>query len=385
MRKILYDFLWISVFFILIWACKDKAQSDDILLRNVSAEVNVNSVVKLSDMLSKHCRLIPLETTSESLVGMVNKVIKHRNKYYVSSANRICIFDHEGHFLSSLNHRGRGVGEYPELCDFDVCTNGDNTEVWICYAYKILIYDAVSAKHLRDINYKPFVHKFANLGNGRLLLMTGLEKNLITMADTLGNTFESVLEKKPTNVMFKAIQFYPFGDKLVYQMDMSSSCMVYDKVEDRFIEQELIEKDANVLTGAIYDEMFREKAEEAWRDVRKYVLVFSFASFNNKTIACLSKGNTSMLSVVDMKTGEAKTVEYEPDSDKIINDLFGLQDYSYFHTFKFASSDDHSLIMTGSASALVEARDKQQHAVLPIQLSQLKEEDNPVLIEFQAY
>lgn len=382
MKRLLYNNIWLYVFFILICACKGEIQSDGVLLKNVSADINVHSAVKLSDMFSKHCRLIPLETTSESLVGMVSKVIKYRNKYYVASANRICIFDHEGRFVSLFNHMGRGAEEYPELCDFDVHANGDNIEIWVCYAYKILVYDAISGKHLRDIHYKPFIHKFANLGDGRLLLMTGLEKNLITMADTAGKTFESVLERKPTNVMFKAIQFYPFGDKLVYQMDMSSDCMVYDRNKNRFIEQELIERNVDVLTGDKYDEMFREKAEEAWRDVRKYVLVFSFALFNDKTIACLSKGAKSMLSVSDMKTGVVKTVEYEPNSDKIVNDLFGLKDYSYFHTFKFASSDDHSLIMIGSASALVEAMKKQKDEILPDELIQLKEEDNPVLIEF---
>lgn len=380
MGKLLYVLLCSCV--MLLWACDKKIQDKNVLLHGISSGINATSPVKLSELLGKKCRLIPLETKPDVLIGMVKKVIKFQNKYYVSSANRIGIFDRHGHFETMIDHLGRGAGEYPELCDFEVYDNNGNTEVWICYAHKILVYDAISGKHLRDMNYKSFIHKFICLGNGKLLLMTGLEKDLIAVADTSGHIYQTAMEKKPTNVMFKAIQFYPLGDKIVYQMDMSSACMVYNPQEECFEEMDLIPRTPDVLTGTIYDEMFKEKAEEAWRDVRNYTLVSAFALYDKKRVVCLSKERKSLLSVWDSKTGEVKTVEYKPNTNYIINDLYGLQDYSYFHTFKATMSDDHSLIMIVGASVLVDAREKQKDVEVPLEINRLKEDDNPVLIEF---
>lgn len=66
--------------------------------------------------------VIALETTDESLLGSVDKLIESNGNYYVLDYMRRCVlvFDGTGKFLRRVGKVGQGPGEYPELSDFIV-------------------------------------------------------------------------------------------------------------------------------------------------------------------------------------------------------------------------------------------------------------------------
>lgn len=85
--------------------------------------------------------IIALETTEESLLGSVDKLVECDGKYYVLDRMRKCIllFAENGKFLRSIGRVGQGPGEYPDLYDFVVDVNTGRlyllTEASVIYAY----------------------------------------------------------------------------------------------------------------------------------------------------------------------------------------------------------------------------------------------------------
>lgn len=65
-------------------------------------------------------QLIPLETTSESLIREISKMVVFLNRLYVwdYTLATIFVFDESGHYLYKLAKKGHGPGEYIDLSDF---------------------------------------------------------------------------------------------------------------------------------------------------------------------------------------------------------------------------------------------------------------------------
>lgn len=98
-------------------ACSESAPEEEVLFANVADE---SGVVKLSEVLFSHA-LVPLETTEESLVGEVMKIVKENEMYYLACDwKNILMFDGDGKYRSQIDRVGPGPGEYRHVVDFDV-------------------------------------------------------------------------------------------------------------------------------------------------------------------------------------------------------------------------------------------------------------------------
>ena len=123
MKKRMMKVLWYINLFILVLAfgsCKEQKSVPDGCIRFDLSE-------SLSDTLNVQDRIYPLElialeTTEESLLGSVDKLIEAYGRYYVLDHMRKCVlvFDSTGKFLHSVGRVGQGPGEYSDLSDFIV-------------------------------------------------------------------------------------------------------------------------------------------------------------------------------------------------------------------------------------------------------------------------
>jgi hypothetical protein len=86
---------------------------------------------------------IQLETTDESLFGLVNLIKYFNGKYYVFNivAKGYFIFDETGKYLGKFNRYGQGPGEYISPNNFTVDSNG-GLHVLDLGLKKILVYDS---------------------------------------------------------------------------------------------------------------------------------------------------------------------------------------------------------------------------------------------------
>lgn len=111
-------------------------------------------------------RVIPLETTDESVISDIKKAVFKNNQIYIQdrSSHKLRIFSIDGKYIGSLSRQGRGPGEYIKLTDFDVdkdyiyVLSADNKKI-IQYDYddfnksvEIKVPEAVSKIHISDGN-----------------------------------------------------------------------------------------------------------------------------------------------------------------------------------------------------------------------------------------
>jgi hypothetical protein len=123
-------------------------------LKDAPIVVNIDSVRNISDEVLKfsNIRFVPLETTDDCLVGVIDKVLIRDNRIYVadySKAKALFVFDMEGKIIFKIADSGQGPGEYIGFKDFDVHDNGD-IYIFDQFGKKFLVYNS-DEKYLREI------------------------------------------------------------------------------------------------------------------------------------------------------------------------------------------------------------------------------------------
>ncbi len=75
--------------------------------------------------------LIPLETSSDVLIVAISKMQYYNKKYYMLDPvqSTIFVFDNEGNFVSKIDKKGQGDGEYTFIQDFIINPFTDNIEI----------------------------------------------------------------------------------------------------------------------------------------------------------------------------------------------------------------------------------------------------------------
>ena len=102
--------------------------------------------------------LVPLETLPDVLITGVFKIVVHQNKYYVLDKQQciIFVFDKAGRYLFKIAKKGRGVGEYTSIADFNFNTYTGNLEILVPTG-GVKIYDSMgNFIEKKRINYPGF-------------------------------------------------------------------------------------------------------------------------------------------------------------------------------------------------------------------------------------
>ncbi len=113
MKKLMSLVLCISA----LVSCIHSEQKQSVL------KIDIQRPNPVPDILDKY-HYITLETSDESLIGEIKKIVIQNDKLYVlNSQSTIKVFDDKGKFLSGIDKKGRGPGEYIEISDFQVLGN----------------------------------------------------------------------------------------------------------------------------------------------------------------------------------------------------------------------------------------------------------------------
>ena len=167
MRK--FNFLFVSFVLLCMVAC--QSQKSEVGDSSIHIDWDNTS---LGDFDIENVEYIPLETTDNSLLGSVSKILFRNNRIYVldKMSGGVYVFDKTGKFLSSIIKPGEGPDEYVELMDMDVDKEGnvyiaDNDmveELELTDAYSSLI-DANTLKILlnKKSSFKDGINKLIQL------------------------------------------------------------------------------------------------------------------------------------------------------------------------------------------------------------------------------
>lgn len=133
MSKLIIFFLGI-----VLTTCQSPVKYVNYKVINVP-DLTDNENLSIFDYFSR-VELVPLETSPKCMIKKVSKLICSLDRYYVLDEDQaiLFIFDSYGKYLSSINKRGNGPGEYAEIYDFKI--EMDKVEI-LDPAGKIIEYD----------------------------------------------------------------------------------------------------------------------------------------------------------------------------------------------------------------------------------------------------
>lgn len=127
---------------------------------NISTEKNYKTLdifshlsrLKLSE-ITDSVVYVPLETTEESLIGSISRVVFADGIFFIQDCitNSIFLFSQDGKFITKINRQGRGPDEYLRLYDFDV---DSQDSVLYCYTGNFLNLYNYSGELLGKIDIK---------------------------------------------------------------------------------------------------------------------------------------------------------------------------------------------------------------------------------------
>jgi len=203
---------------------------------------NIKDSVSFFDFFSK-IEIIPLETINNSLLSQMNfvKVIPYEGFIYILDTKQHLIqkFDSNGKYISTINKRGRGPGEYSLLSDFGIDSQNRTIEL-LCptgilnrytidevdFIESLTIKDSTKSTHLFE-RLSDDLYIFFSIFNDKKLLYYSTKENKIvkteyTLPDyiLLKSTLKFALS--PFVRFNDTVRFYEGHNGYVYSIDTTS-------------------------------------------------------------------------------------------------------------------------------------------------------------------
>ena len=129
---------------------EDNIAYYSIINNRISIDLDNLQKASLSDYF-KNIELIPLETNNDVLIGSIRKYLIHQNNFYIfdGQQNILWIFDGNGKYVSKINKRGQGPGEYSLIYDMILNPFTGNVDLLSPFG-SIYSYD-LSGNHIKTI------------------------------------------------------------------------------------------------------------------------------------------------------------------------------------------------------------------------------------------
>ena len=129
--------------------------------------------LKMSDLFSD-IKYVKLETTSESLIQRIDKVVDLDGNLLVTDRDNqsLLLFGKDGRFIKKIAGRGKGPGEYSKMYDAAVDKEGKRLFVLDAYAQSVLIYD-FDGKCLDSKKFGFWAQELEYIGDDKVLLYCG--------------------------------------------------------------------------------------------------------------------------------------------------------------------------------------------------------------------
>ena len=261
----------LALFIIIFCSCSRKGinesgKSDSLRVIDLLSEPE-SEVSRVSDV-STNIRYVPLQTTANSLVGYVDKLVTCGNNIYIKNSHSVILcFDQQGNFIFKLNKIGRGPGEYSYITDFDV--SSDNKTLVALSNGTILIFDSNGIEFVFTKSIKlnpPFPSKIDLLpGTNNILLsidpMTGSEECLSLLVDLSGDTlhlrpnyYRFEKKDKLTRGMANESLHYKFGKDLCFKEEFCDTIFFVDNESNTFLPRLIIDSKGRGLSPIVrYD------------------------------------------------------------------------------------------------------------------------------------
>lgn len=359
MKKQIY---LLTITLIIFASCVNSEVNSNILLDGLT--VPKENHPQWSTLFTENLVVTPLETTDESLIGRIDKIVRFKGNYYICSSNgrHIHHFNSDGEFISSLNKLGAGPEEYLRIEDFDVCEVNGEIEVWISDNVSLKIYDASDFSFKHKIPYPFMIHKFKRIDDSRILLVTGNSEHILTVSDDEGNIVSEYLEKEIPFIMFRANQFIAYKSSYLFQLGVANAYVAYNPDTNDF-EKGVFAKGKNFITDKELLDLFEANGIDYLGKINDGIYINNMIM--NNEILWISINNNKKRYLTKYSKGEMVSTEIPRNS--------------ILSSFSTGISDESLLLYASSEQILAckdELLDKYRNKITS------NIDDNPYILEF---
>jgi hypothetical protein len=152
--------------------CKHSGVRVQSPLTVIEVDAASDNEMKLSDFF-KDFRIVRLETNDSVLLDEIQSIVQANDKIYVSDVRALYIFDKTGKFLSSINKKGQGPGEYTGISGFTV--DGENIVIMSRTLKKIIVYRE-SGELVAEYKVDCYAQDISLLGEHNYVLYCGNDR-----------------------------------------------------------------------------------------------------------------------------------------------------------------------------------------------------------------
>ena len=234
MKKILI----IASLFCLL-ACQHKQENK---IEKINCHtIAVDSLTDLPEQKIKQIRYIPLETNDDILFGDSYTAHYVNNQLYISTSQKVLVFDKKGKFVYGIDKVGQGPGEYTSIWDIDITQQGD---VYIAdgTSGKIIKYMSQGSRYEEYMTGEQFLN-FAALNDSVFYLANVFKDGQMDIAlakyspVSKGNLLLCQLMMDYLKMVVYTVMAHPFFIGLViHYTTISCSLLSYREVTERGLD-----------------------------------------------------------------------------------------------------------------------------------------------------
>ena len=384
--------LSLGVALLALCGCKETSSVKESEGRIVVDITQPEKNLKMSDLFSD-IKYVKLETTKESLIKYIKKVLNFDGKLLVvdGAMNSLLLFDKDGRFIKKIAGQGKGPGEYAYLTNATVDKKGKRLFILDDFSSHLLTYD-FEGNYLESIKLDFKALDLEYLGNDKLVFYCGYRRNdnylkedarpslfVYDLKQSVVTPLQYVSNKVASHEMAspsKAISSCGDG-KVWYGFDLTNEFLVINKGElEHSFTLDFGKEDTDkrlAFVKRLEDEDFDMK------DIRniprpKHMSVFSTV----KTADYL------LVSMTNFQDGYDYLVVYSPESGKCFVDKKKWDEPLYKEMksivpTQFYSSEENKFYGSVMPDKVLSIDDTDNEALKELKEG-LQEDDNPIVI-----
>lgn len=197
----------------------------------ISVDIDKQDKVSVFDLFS-NIRIIPLETTDESLLASIFRIVKYENNIYILDRKQhtLLIFDDNGKYISKINNLGRGPEEYSAIYDVKINPFTKNLEL-LDPMGKLLAF-TLSGEFISSFrlpNTLHAYHEFVHINQDSLLFFTSSEPFTLNLYSRKENKIieNYCSQQKSSTIGSPLSSFYRYNDTVYFSQYLSDVVMQF--------------------------------------------------------------------------------------------------------------------------------------------------------------
>jgi hypothetical protein len=326
MKKSVWIFFQAFLLSAFIISCKNSTTKVGTKLLTFDLKVLPEKTsIKLSDLGAIDIQYIPLETTEQSVIPRINKIIFSKSYFLTTYFSNVNMFRYDGSFVTKIGITGRGPNEFTVAHDADIYTKYETIYLADGWQQKFLVYSG-SGEFIKTfkspltaaINFKFTDDGILSYNQNHM----GVIENSYNLFDTTGTIIKNFPNKYPwtrtvPNVAFMGENiFYRFNGQLIKKEIYCDTLYAY---QDKDFKPHLIIDAGKLrLTPALRTE---STGEFIMHNFLTPMNLFEFGDYIYYEFIVPDNANGEELAFIGSKKDNFKAL-FDPEKG-ILNDLDG--------------------------------------------------------------